>query len=100
MLAEEKELRPEGTGVEEALPRARVPVGDEVGPVGFTTLTPEFLLVLRDRAVLLPHLCDPRGQKGHDLLTWRSPGLGVAILSRCPMPPSCPPLGAWSARMG
>lgn len=52
MSAEEKELRPEGTGVEEALPRARVPVGDEVGPVGFTTLTPEFLLVFRDRAVL------------------------------------------------
>lgn len=50
--AEEKELRPEGTGVEEALQRARMPAGDEAGRVGFTTLIPEFLPVLRAQAVL------------------------------------------------
>lgn len=96
MSAEEKELK--ALGVEAALQGARMPAGDEAGPVGFTTLSQSSRLRSGTKPFSLPHVCDPRGQKGHGLLIWWSPGLGVAILSRCPTPPSCPLLGVWGTR--
>lgn len=83
--AEEKELK--ALGVEAALQGARMPAGDEAGPVGFTTLSQSSRLRSGTKPFSLPHVCDPRGQKGHGLVIWWSPGLGVAILSRCPTPP-------------